>query len=62
MTDRSNPLVEFYAKAIYGAMEYDGPGEKPEWVPNGNSLKQDEARRYARAVIASLSVESHDKS
>lgn len=32
------------AKAIYDQFTYNGEGEKPNWVENGNSLKQDEAR------------------
>jgi hypothetical protein len=44
--------IEARAKEIFDAMPYEGPGavgEKPEWVPHGNSLKQDEARALARA-------------
>jgi hypothetical protein len=43
--------IEQRAQAIYDAMPFDGVGarEKPAWVPQGNSLKQDEARQLARA-------------
>jgi hypothetical protein len=44
--------VEEIARAVYDAMPYDGPGAKPAWVPRGNSLKQDDARAIARAVLA----------
>ena len=40
--------LEARAAEIYGGFEYDGPGEKPPWVPGGNSFKQDEARTIAR--------------
>ncbi len=42
--------IEARAEAIYAEMPFDGVGakEKPAWVPRGNSLKQDEARRMAR--------------
>jgi hypothetical protein len=49
-------LIEAVARAIYDLMPYksghyldDG---KPEWVENGNSFKQDDARSYARYAIA----------
>lgn len=44
-------MVERAAKQVYALMPYDGEGEKPAWVDRGNSLKQDEARRYARAAL-----------
>ena len=49
--------IEKAAKAIYDLMPFDDQGpygvrEKPDWVEGGNSLKQDEARRYARAALA----------
>ena len=49
-------MIERVAKSIYERMEYDGPPNtaKPEWVPRGNSFKQDDARRYARAAIAAM--------
>ena len=48
--------VERVARAIYKLFEYDvgapaGSDGKPVWVEGGNSLKQDEARRLARAAI-----------
>lgn len=45
---RHDPEIEREAEAIYNAMPYDGKGQKPAWVPHGNSLKQDEARDAAR--------------
>jgi hypothetical protein len=46
--------LEKAARAIYDMMPFDGVGseKKPAWVEGGNSLKQDEARRYARAALA----------
>jgi hypothetical protein len=46
--------LEKAARAIYDIMPFDGVGseKKPAWVEGGNSLKQDEARRYARAALA----------
>lgn len=46
--------IEKRAKEIYEAMPFDGVGakEKPTWVERGNSFKQDEARRAARAELA----------
>jgi hypothetical protein len=44
--------VEEKAKQIYERMPYDGlQGTKPAWVEYGNSDKQDEARRQARAAL-----------
>jgi hypothetical protein len=50
--DGFDPAVEAEAQRIYEAMEYGGPPNtsKPAWTPRGNSLKQDEARRLARAA------------
>jgi hypothetical protein len=45
--------VERVASAVFAAMRTPG---KPHWVPCGNSFKQDEARRYARAAIAAMPV------
>lgn len=47
-------MIEKRAQEIYDAMPFDGVGakEKPAWVYRGNSLKQDEARREARAQLA----------
>lgn len=53
MTD--SDMVELAAEAIYDLMPFDEPhGTKPAWVPRGNSLKQDEARSYARAAIRAM--------
>ena len=47
-------LREAVAEAIYDAMrENDPEGANRPWVPGGNSIKQDEARRRARAALAS---------
>jgi hypothetical protein len=43
--------VERRAEQIYAGLAYDGPGEKPAWVPHGNSTKQDEARQAARSEL-----------
>lgn len=40
--------LEARAAEIYDGLEYDGPGEKPSWMPGGNSFKQDAARTIAR--------------
>lgn len=44
---------ERVAKAIYGQLPYTekSPLIKPPWFPGGNSLKQDEARRYAHTAL-----------
>jgi hypothetical protein len=44
--------IEARAAIIYAGLDYDGSGERPLWVDGGNSLKQDEARRLARAELA----------
>ena len=44
-------LVEAVAKAIYREWRRDA-GYVP-WVDGGNSLKQDDARKIARAVVSS---------
>ena len=48
--------LEKAARAIYDMMPFDGVGseKKPAWVEGGNSLKQDEARRYARAAAVAV--------
>lgn len=48
--DKLSP-AETLAKAIYDIMPMTEPCNKPAWVPNGNSFKQDEARKAARDVI-----------
>lgn len=40
------------AKIIYNLFPYAEPGEKPIWIPRGNSLKQDEARKLIRDILA----------
>lgn len=50
-SNRSYPPVEKRAAEIYAAMEHHGPGTKPEWLPSGNSQKQDEARYLARREL-----------
>jgi hypothetical protein len=45
--------VEEIAKIIYSVMPFDGTGPfKPEWIPGGNSFRQDEARYAARAILS----------
>lgn len=44
--------LEAAAEAVYENFVYDGPDlRKPKWQPNGNALKQCEARDYAEAAI-----------
>lgn len=50
-SNRCYPPVEKRAAEIYAAMEYEGPGSKPEWMPGGNSQKQDQARYLARREL-----------
>ncbi len=48
---------EEVARVIYDAFPFDGhrwDEHKPEWIPNGNSRMQDEARRAATAILALL--------
>jgi len=47
-------IREVIARNIYENMSYDGKGEKPAWVPYGNSFKQDEARCKADAILSAL--------
>lgn len=50
---RDDPEVEEEAERIYSAMREEDPaGSRYAWVPGGNSLKQDEARRLARVGLA----------
>lgn len=49
--NRSYGPVETRAAEIYASFEYIGPGEKPAWVPGGNSDKQDQARIFARREL-----------
>ena len=48
---------EVIARAIYESASFYGndPG-KPPWVPGGNSMRQDEARTLADAILAALEV------
>ena len=48
----SDEDVEAAARVIYGSMRFDRIDSTSDWVPNGNSFAQDEARRCARAVLA----------
>lgn len=50
-SNRSYEPVEKRAAEIYAAFNYDGPGQKPAWLPGGNSLKQDLARMDAREEL-----------
>lgn len=52
--------VETVAEVVYDFMVYDEAGEKPKWVPHGNSLKQDEARAQARAIINALKEKENE--
>ena len=46
-------LREAVAEAIYDAMrENDPEGQTRPWIAGGNSRKQDEARRRARAALS----------
>jgi hypothetical protein len=49
MTDKTRELA---AEIIYYTDFHFVGGSKPEWVPNGNSIKQDEARKIANAILA----------
>ena len=42
---------EIYAQHSFGLNQGMPTEGKPEWVPHGNSLKQEEARGYAMAAI-----------
>jgi len=52
--NRSYEPVEKLAQQIYEAFPFVNergepmPGKKPAWMPHGNGLKQDQARREAR--------------
>lgn len=54
-------MQEAVAAAIYERMPFAGVGVKPPWKLNGNSLKQDEARMYARAAIEEMTFASLGK-
>jgi hypothetical protein len=53
--------LESVAKVIYKQFPYEAPGRKPAWVNGGNSLKQDEARRYAAVAIEAIESPSPDE-
>ncbi len=53
-------IEEALAKYFYDVMPYDGSGKKPDWVKNGNSLKQDEARKKASDVLNILKARMKD--
>lgn len=58
--DKLEQAVEAAAKAIYDRLPLtQGLTEKPKWVENGNSLKQDDARIYARAAILAADTILH---
>ena len=44
----SDESVEAAAQVIYGSMRFDRVDSTSDWVPNGNSFAQDEARRCGR--------------
>lgn len=44
--------AEAVAALVFQAMRFAQPGPTPEWVPGGNSLMQEEARRAARAILS----------
>jgi hypothetical protein len=49
------PGVEQIARIIYDAFPFtprNTADQKPEWVPNGNSYRQDDARKAARFILA----------
>lgn len=43
---------ELAAEMIYYSDFHFVGGPKPEWIPGGNSFKQDEARKIANAILA----------
>ena len=54
----SQPDREAIAERVYQAFPFEprlGAPHKPAWVPGGNSLMQDEARRAADAILSLLS-------
>lgn len=54
-------VAEAVAEAIYDAMrENDPEGSRKPWVPGGNSLKQGEARRRARAALDTVTEDGLD--
>jgi hypothetical protein len=58
-SNRSEPRVELRAHVIYDDLPYSGWKEqKPAWVPGGNSMMQDEARRVARNKLRAEGYEA----
>lgn len=54
-------IKEGLAQAIYKRMTYpDRMGTKPEWVPHGNSHKQEEARDHAQADLDFFAANGFD--
>lgn len=53
-SNRSYEPVELLAAEFYKQFEYNESGKKPDWLPGGNSLKQDEARFKARQQLRAL--------
>jgi hypothetical protein len=49
-------MVEAAAASIFKEMIYDLEGVKPAWVVGGNSLRQDVARRFARAALVAFTA------
>jgi hypothetical protein len=47
-SNRHYEPVELLAEKLYERFDYEGPGQKPKWIPRGNALKQDQARLKAR--------------
>ncbi len=52
--------VESLAQEIYKRIPFDSPSDgftsKPAWIVGGNSIRQDDARTYARTAIKFLSA------
>lgn len=57
---KADPMREAIAKEIYDVMPYDSIGDKPKWIPDGNSFKQGEARRRADTALASQPAAAPD--
>ena len=50
----SDEMVEELAQQIYKRIPFDGPSQtesKPPWLVGGNSIRQGDARTYARVAI-----------
>ena len=44
-------IIELMAKLVYNYIPYDGVGDKPVWITDGNSIRQEECRRAVRAAL-----------